>query len=194
MADWATLRNHGSPKIFRSRGLAGGDTSDETILEAVLASAAAPTYFPPQEQREETIIDGGLIANAPKLLALCEGCGKLAWRIEDTYALALGTASRREGAALTSLGRPSVFSWMVRRKLFQATMAAQEVLATAQCKALLGERYLRIDREPAENQVPAIRDFDRATTQAKKTLQSLANESWNEYQGEARVRGFFSQV
>jgi hypothetical protein len=83
---------------------------------------------------------------------------------------------------------------MVRRKLFQATMAAQEVLATAQCKALLGERYLRIDREPAENQVPAIRDFDRATTQAKKTLQSLANESWNEYQGEARVRGFFSQV
>ena len=47
-------------------------------------------------------------------------------------------------------------------------MAAQEVLATAQCKTLLGERYLRIAREPAENQVPAIRDFDRATTQARR--------------------------
>ncbi len=192
LAICAVNYTRGSPKIVCSRGLASGEASDATVLEAVLASAPAPTYFPPQVHRGEILINGGLIANAPELLAVNEGCGEFGWRIEGTYVLALGTASRRQGAALTSPGRPSTISWMVRRQLFQATMAAQEVLAAAQCKTLLGERYLRIDHEPAEKQVNAIREFDRANNEAKKTLQSLASESWNEHQGDVRLRSFFS--
>jgi hypothetical protein len=192
LAICAVNYTHGSPKIFRSAGLAEGEATDATVLQAVLASAAAPTYFPPQLVGGETLVDGGIIANAPELLALCEGCGRFGWRLQDTYVLSLGTASRSQGAALGSLGSPSVVSWMVRRKLFQATMAAQEVLAESQCRTLLGERYYRVDREPAQQQVAAIREFDYATKEAKETLQSLASESWNEHQSRAEFRGYFA--
>ena len=94
LAICAVSYTHGSPKVFRSAGLAGGEASDATVLQAVLASAAAPTYFPPQVVDGETLVDGGIIANAPELLALCEGCGRFGWRLQDTYVLSLGTASR----------------------------------------------------------------------------------------------------
>ena len=192
LAICAVNYTHGSPKIFRSAGLAGGEATDATVLQAVLASAAAPTYFPPQMVGGETLVDGGIIANAPELLALCEGCGRFGWRLQDTYVLSLGTASRSQGAALGSLGSPSIVSWMVRRKLFQATMAAQEVLTESQCRTLLGERYYRVNREPAQKQVAAIREFDYTTKKATKTLQSLASESWNEHQSRAEFRSYFA--
>lgn len=192
LAICAVSYTHGSPKIFRSWGLAGGKANDATVLQAVLSSAAAPTYFPPQVVGGETLVDGGIIANAPELVALSEGCGSFGWRLQDTYVLSLGTASRSQGAALGSLGSPSVVSWMVRRKLFQATMAAQEVLAESQCRTLLGDRYYRVDREPAQKQVAAIREFDLATEEATETLQSLASESWNEHQSQAEFRSYFA--
>lgn len=182
---------NGSPEVFRSRGLAGLKASDATVLEAVLSSAAAPTYFPPQVVNNETLIDGGVIANGPELLAACEGCGELGWHPDDIYILAVGTASRRQGAALAPIGRPSAFSWMVRRSLFQSTLAAQEVLAASQCRTLFGQRYYRIDREPSEKQVPAIREFDLTSVAAKNTLESLANASWEEHRSNALFRNFF---
>jgi patatin-like phospholipase/acyl hydrolase len=69
----------GAPYIFRSKGLAGNDATDATVLEAVLSSTAAPTYFPPQKVNGQTLIDGGVIANAPEVLAVSEACGTLGW-------------------------------------------------------------------------------------------------------------------
>ncbi len=39
---------HGRPEIFRSKGLAGAAASPVSLLDAVRASAAAPTYVPPR--------------------------------------------------------------------------------------------------------------------------------------------------
>src|SRR5207245_545697 len=102
--------------------------------------------------------------------------------LDSLYVLAIGTASRRQGrqgAALTSIDRPGTLSWMLRRRLFQTTLAAQEVLAATQCQALLGARYYRVDNEPAENQVVAIKDFDLTSQEAIDTLASLAGQSWS---------------
>jgi pimeloyl-ACP methyl ester carboxylesterase len=183
---------HGRPEIFRSRGLAGARATKATVLQAVLASAAAPTYFPPQTLNQDSLIDGGLIANAPELLGVSDACGFLQYSFNDLYVLAIGTASRSKGAALTSLGRPSAASWLLRRRLFQTTLAAQEALATSQCEALLGTRYYKVDREPAENQVAAIRDFDLTDKLATDTLQSLARQSWEEHRSEPMFRSFFA--
>jgi uncharacterized protein len=49
-----------------------------------------------------------------------------------------------------------------------------------------------VDREPAQQQVAAIRELDYATTKAKETLQSLASESWNEHQSRAEFRSYFA--
>jgi len=107
--------------------------------------------------------------------------------------LAIGTAARRQGASLASIGRPGGVSWVVRRRLVEATMAAQEALAVSQCETLLRSRYLRVDKEPAENQVAAIRDLDRASSLAADTLESLAKESWEKHKSEPAFRDFFER-
>ncbi|HYL76641.1 MAG TPA: CBASS cGAMP-activated phospholipase [Bryobacteraceae bacterium] len=182
---------YGRPEIFRSRGLAGSDAPDTTVLEAELASTAAPTYFPPRNVGGESLIDGGLIANAPELLGVSEACEHLNWALDSLYVLAIGTAARRQGAALAVLGKPAAFSWVLRRRLFQTTLAAQEALAESQCLALLGGHYYRVDKEPAQNQVAAIRDFDLTSRQATQTLRSLATESWKEHLPKTEFRRFF---
>ena len=41
-----------------------------TLVDAALATSAAPTYFPEHAIGDENFVDGGLIANAPDLLAI----------------------------------------------------------------------------------------------------------------------------
>jgi hypothetical protein len=183
---------HGRPEIFRSGGL-GREASEASVLDAVLASAAAPTYFPVHTIGTDAMLDGGLIANAPELLGITEMCGALGYCLEEVYALAIGTASRRQGASVSSIGQPSAASWIVRRGLFQATLGAQEALAASQCRTLLGPRYYRVDNEPKEQQVAAIRALDRATREATATLQSLANESWQEHRTRPAFGAFFDR-
>jgi uncharacterized protein len=184
---------HGRPEIFRSGGLAGAAANAVSVLDAVLASAAAPTYFPPHTVGTDVMIDGGLIANAPELLGLSEACGHLNYALERVYVMAVGTAARRQGAALSSIGQPSMVKWMVRRGLFQAALGAQEALAVAQCRILLGDRYYRVDNEPKEGQVAAIRDLDLTSTEATATLRSLAVESWSHHRSRPAFRRFFEE-
>lgn len=181
---------HDRPETFRSKGLAQNNASTVSVLNAVLASAAAPTYFPPKTIGTDTFIDGGLIANAPELVGVSEACGHLASSLDRLYVLAIGTAARRQGASLASIGRPGGVSWM-RRGLVQTTMAAQEALAVSQCTTLLGSRYLRIDNEPLQNQVAAICDMDRTSPLAVQTLESLAQTSWDQHKGTRAFRDFF---
>jgi hypothetical protein len=141
--------------------------------------------------RGETLIDGGVIANAPELVGLSEGCGNFGWHMEETYVLSLGTASRRMGAAVGEMGSPSTVSWMVRRGLFQAAMEAQEALAVSQCTTLLRDRYYRVEKEPLANQEKSVA-LDNATTEAKETLMGLAEQSWTEHQSNAGFRSFFA--
>jgi cGAMP-activated phospholipase len=131
-----------------------------------------------------------LVANAPELVGVSEACRRLGYSLDDLYVLAIGTAARRQGASLASIGRPGGFSW-VRRGIVDTTMAAQEALAVSQCKTLLGTRYLRIDKQPAQNQIAAIKDLDRASALAADTLESLAKDSWDKYKIEMAFLDFF---
>ena len=112
--------------------------------------------------------------------------------LEEVYVLAIGTAARRQGAALERIGAPSTVTWLTRRALFQSTLAAQESLAEQQFQTLLRDRYLKINREPLENQVAAIRALDLATKQATDTLRSLADESWHEHHATQGFANFFN--
>lgn len=181
---------YGRPEIYCSGGLAGLKASNATVVEAVLASAAAPTYFPPQKRGNDEVIDGGIIANAPEVVALAETRQRWGWSHQETYILAVGTASPRQVAALRPLGRPSTLEWMVRRQLFQSTMAAQESLAASQCRSILGSRYLRIDNVPQGKQAEAVA-LDKADVEATTTLQSLAEASWQRHQHDSLLSDFF---
>ncbi len=185
----------GSASILASRGIAGENSARISIIDAILSSSAAPTFFPPffpQKKGSDQFVDGGLIANAPDMIALINGISYHRAAIEDTYMLSIGTAGRRNGAAIHSYAlNPSVMSWFIYRGLVQTTMTAQEDLALKQVSEILGDRHLRVDREPAKNQVSSISSLDKADTEAGETLISLAEATFDEFKTKRQLRAFF---
>lgn len=183
---------HGRAEIFRSKGLARTNANRTKVVDAVLASAAAPTYFPAHQVGVETFIDGGIVANAPDLQGIVEAQTHVTRKLSDLYLLAVGTASRRKGAPLVDVGAASTMSWLLSHDLYDATLAAQEQLARTQAAAILGERYYLLNREPLENQVADISGLDVVTTASTRTLISLADETWADAKGDQRLRRFFN--
>ncbi len=182
----------GQSKVFRSKGVAGRSASDVKIEDAILASAAAPTFFPTRKIGPSEYIDGGLAANAPDMVAICDAIDHCKARLDEIYQLSIGTASRRNGAAVHDTSRaPGAFSWVVLRGLVQSIMAAQEHLALSQADTLLQDHFLRIDEEPAQAQVKAIKSLDRATAKATTTLDLLAENAWETNKGSRLLRDFF---
>jgi uncharacterized protein len=183
--------SNGAPFVFRSRGLAGNGADDASVLEAVLASAAAPTYFPPRKLGMYILIDGGVIANAPEMLAVTEARGTLGWPLEDLFVLGIGTASSPEGSTRNEPGNPSSLAWMLGRRLFQTTLTAQEILAVEQSRTFLGNHYYRVDRKPSSEQARAINGLDTPTPASTKALQDLGEQSWSEHESKFSFRSFF---
>lgn len=182
---------HGRPEVFRSKGLARRHASHTTVIDAVMASTAAPTYFPAHQIGVDMFIDGGIIANAPEVQGITEAQSHLGKGLANLYVLSIGTAARRKGAPLTTIGAASTREWMLTHDLFDGTLAAQVELARAQATAILGNGYYLVDREPLEKQVAAISGLDVVTEESTKTLLSLADESWLEHRSKPRLRRFF---
>ncbi len=61
------------------------------IVDAILASCSAPTYFNPSRVGTYLIADGGLWANNPALVGLTEAIGKLKMNKDDVKILSIGT-------------------------------------------------------------------------------------------------------
>ena len=66
---------------------------DITVVDAVMASAAAPLFFDPVRVKEYLLADGGIWANNPSVVAYTEAVGKLKQRPEDVRILSIGTGS-----------------------------------------------------------------------------------------------------
>lgn len=182
----------GGPFIMRSKGLVGRDASTVSLKDALLATAAAPTYFPPHALNQHTLIDGGLIANAPDLVAVTDTVKNLGVSLGDVRVLSVGTAGVPH--QINSVGRsPGVLSWLVARGLFQLTLSAQETLAVEQCSVLLGDRYLRLDDVPPEADQRRI-GLDRAGPDATAALERAAARTVDQLAGDYQgpIRRFLS--
>jgi NTE family protein len=62
--------NCGCPVVY-------GEDPQQTILDAVLASAALPPWIPPIEKDGQLLIDGGLVSNLPVEAALAHGATEI---------------------------------------------------------------------------------------------------------------------
>src|SRR5258708_30344191 len=61
--------------------------------EVVLATVAAPTYFPIHRFEDGAFVDGSLWARNPLALAVVEAIGVLGWPRDDLRVLSLGCTS-----------------------------------------------------------------------------------------------------
>ncbi len=168
----AVNANSGAPRLFRSRGLAGERACcDVPLVDALLATSAAPTYFRSHGIGGDAHVDGGLIANAPDLVAVTEAVRLLGAKLGQVRVLSVGTAGSTHQIDERRVAT-GVVGWLARG-LVQLTLSAQEALAVAQCRVLLGEGYWRIDSEPSAG-ASAQLGQDRATPRAVDILEGLA--------------------
>lgn len=174
-----------TPQLLLSAGLAGKRASDLPLRDGLLGTSAAPTYFPPHRVQGRVLVDGGLIANAPDLVAVVEAVRNLACPLDEVRVLSVGTAGSPQ--RVPSAGRaPGIVVWLLRKRLVQLTLSVQEQLAVDQCGVLLRNRYLRLDYAPSPEEAAALR-LDRASDACKATLQRGAKETIATFSGSNRT-------
>ena len=162
-----------------------------SLQDAIVASAAAPTYFPSKQYLGENLVDGGLVANAPELIAIATAKSVLGFAMEDMRVLAIGTASPSEGLRALSSDNREIVRWLLsKRGLVRLTMSAQEHLTRHLTKQLLNESYVIIDKAPAADQAAILIEMDDTSPAATNTLLVLAEMAWSDFLNDPRHRIF----
>ena len=182
-------------RVIGGKGLGDGAPSDVTLREAILASAAAPTYFPARRLASgETLVDGGLVANAPEWIALAYGRRHLATPLEDLHLLGIGTAAPAPARATGGDPGRGILPWLLSaRGLVQLTLDSQEELAVRQVTTLLGDRYVRVDARPSADQARYLA-LDRADADARRVLMALADVAFDEFRKRAEFGAYFQRA
>jgi hypothetical protein len=187
----ATSVSRHLPRIYGGQRLAFDVDSEITLREALLASSAAPTYFPAQKVRNDVLVDGGLVANAPDGIALALLQRKFGADLTDCHLLSVGTCaplvSRRMGARV-GWGK---LDWIWRRpNIVDLTLDAQEKLTIQILTEILGERFVRLDCAPAGEDGKAVSTLDRAALETTEALKAMADREFERVRRRAEVVGF----
>jgi uncharacterized protein len=167
------------PALFRTQNGAQARSS-ASLKDAALASAAAPTYFPPHTIGAQQYVDGGLIANSPDAVALVEATAVLGWPMGTVNMLSIGTTETPTGKAYQLKPRRwGILRWAWKLTLLEQMMAAQAKLARSSARLMLGSRFVAIDsiRGPDQSRVVGL---DRASPQATQTLKAMADVAWDD--------------
>ncbi len=90
----------------------GGPRRNHPIVDAALATAAAPTYFPSHALDGRVLIDGGVFANNPSIVAIAEALkatvGRARTEVDDLLLVSIGTGVHERGfdqGAVSGWGR-----------------------------------------------------------------------------------------
>lgn len=155
-----------APRVFTS----GEQNSPSTLLvDIALATSAAPSYFPEHKLGNNILVDGGLIANAPDMIAVMYALRTE--RLDDIRMLSIGTAGREGGKASRN---PRSSGWLNGGKdVFLLTLDAQEQLSVSWTEELLRGHYVRIDCSPSSEEQKVI-GLDRTGKDVSETLAAMA--------------------
>lgn len=167
----------GSPQVFKTRHKSEWQRDSKfSAIDVALATAAAPTFFELAEIEGDRYADGGLFANAPDQIALHEAEHYFAVPHTSVRLLSIGTTTKSYSVAHSAGRKFGIGSWMNDARLFSVMISAQQQFVGQVMEHRLGERYVRIDREPSHEQAEEL-GLDIASDAAKSTLVSLAKKS-----------------
>ena len=167
--------------LFRTPHRAGVESHGELpVVDAALATAAAPTYFNPARIENPVAkflaVDGGIWANCPVTPALSEAVGVIGEPLDRIDLLSVGTTY-----APFLQGNPFLqgkLGWAA--KIAGLLMKAQAQAAQHHARQLLGVRFLRVDCADQSEGLDDVRAIER--------LASLGEASANETVDEVKER------
>lgn len=111
-----------------------------TAVDAAMATSAAPTFFPPHGGAGGSLVDGGVFANNPSLLALTEA-SKL-WPEEDVVVLSVGCGRFSDPSEYTGARSWGALSWLPH--IVSVFMDSAQDVVDYQMRRAIGDRYVRI--------------------------------------------------
>jgi len=187
------------PRFFKSPYLDKYKSrADEKLIDAVLATSAAPIYFPLVDKKYSFFLaDGGLIANNPSMIGITEAYQKTK-DLKKIKLLSIGTGEMRympyDVKKIKNKG--GVASWTInysktesffRKKivipLIEVLLNSQSNLITSQARLLLQRNFLRIN--PI---LPTSIELDETDTDTLKILKNIALEADNEKTKKAVIK------
>jgi uncharacterized protein len=176
-------------KVFKSPH-AKGSRGDEGVrlIDAAMASCAAPAYFPSVQIDGELFADGGLFAVAPDQVALHEAQHFIGIDPEQVRMLSVGTATRGYRPSRDIDDDAGAVGWLSGGRLVLTLIAVQQQHVQAMMEDRLGNRYLRLD---AQWPIDAGLGVDVASDKAAKTLLDLAVLTVGD-QSDPKLRAFLT--
>jgi uncharacterized protein len=177
------------PRIYGGNRISFQKHPKITLREALLASAAAPTYFKAKVAADETLVDGGLIANAPDVVALGLLQRRFGTTLPNCHVLSVGTCAPARQKLAAQEKDSGIAGWA--RQVVDLTLASQQRLSIEVMSQLLGNRFVRIDTVPSGPNARFINELDAADTGATMALKSFADLEWIQYARSRRLAAFF---
>lgn len=159
---------------------------DRKAVDVAMATSAAPFFFPMAEIDDAYFLDGGVVANAPDFCAIHEALNYLNQKIEDISVLSIGTTTT--GFSLpSSLGKNlGIWKWIWKQRFSSTVFSAQQQLVHFLLTQQLGDRYLRIDAIPSNEQCDDL-GLDLATESRRKTLLGMAEGAYQNVSSNQRL-------
>lgn len=138
-------KNSWEPVFFNNLSI--NSTNNFIARDAILASAAAPTYFP----SHKNYIDGGVIANSPTAISILSTLSSLPkYKIEDIVLLSIGTGNSPE-KIIGKTENWGILQWSfhpfskMKSPLLALLMDGMSDLEDMYCKEFLQNNYFRIN-------------------------------------------------
>jgi patatin-like phospholipase/acyl hydrolase len=139
-----------------------GEHSGASMVDAAHASSAAPTYFEPVRLDGATLIDGGVFAINPSLIAYAEVAGRL------DILLSLGTGEHTRPLPYKEIKDWGQLEWA--RPVIDVVFDGGQDAVDLQLRALLSNGYVRLQTQLTQ----ASDDLDDASSDNLERLREEA--------------------
>ncbi len=149
----------------------------ESMVKVALATSAAPTYFRPLEHNGYTLVDGGVWANNPVMLAVIEALVCFDIGRDQIDVLSLGCGDDPYILTKDHINAGGKLAW---RDAIFAAMRLQSLAATNQARLLLSPPAVqRVD--PLPNPKPILLDdFRRSLNELVPTASAVVDKCGDE--------------
>ena len=165
------MTDGGKVVVFRRRPLCEGDPGPEVpVVEAILASSAAPTLFAPHMYAGRVYADGGMAANAPDALLWAEAVRRAPGA--RVAMLSVGTALAQADLRVQGDLDWGVAQWMRYGRLQGLGLAAGQNGPLEVVRTALGADHCRLDAVPRAHERAWV-GLDAATPEALGVLRAL---------------------